>query len=226
MSSARVSFASESTISFPSMAQWLCSKNVFFYRSISRRSSWYSKWEVSHHLHLKSLARNRLSQSWLHHVVLAPCVNNSPVMAVALAAKMVLLPRIFQTGGGKLFGRSANGGWWPPLPPLSRLSWFRLWILPHVTLEHHGNHWIWGWESFGVIKHLLTPAVRLCCFGSYWWVPGGKLDFLERQINGVDLCRAYSCLYRETNERCWGSGYASSSTTYKSQEVWSNSCRA
>ena len=129
MSWLRVSFASWSTISFPSTPQWLGTQQKRTHVPLSLNAQREEIPDLANERVVSIFAFNCLqARHWVrvdYDILLYPCANNSSV------PMRLLLPQqqrwycylgVFWTAGRKSSHHSGNGGWWPLLPPLSRQS--------------------------------------------------------------------------------------------------------
>ena len=204
----RVSFASWSTLSFPSMPQWLGiqQKRTCVPISLSNQGR-FMIWQIKGFaVSSPSIAWNRtLSKSrQLHSDGLGPCVGNSSAPDWWLwphLRRWCCYLAVFWTAGNRSH-HSGNGGWWPLLPPLSRSFWSHQCRLQHVVLSLgflSGDHAF----TYSLNKAVSLGIIIVCS----WWKVGCPQG--ADQI-GIDLCRGHGFAYFQTNGRGRGLGHASS----------------
>ena len=108
-------------------------------------------------------------------------------MAVALAAKMVLLFGSLLDSWRQVVSPFRKWWWWSLLAPT-----FSLIFDPSVYTSSCGprsSRYSLNlvWASSLVIIHLLTPSMRLCLLRSYSCVPGGKVGVFRRQTISTSI---------------------------------------
>ena len=180
-----------------------CTGHQCFYHPILWGGWWYNMWDGCQFLHPLSPASMALDQSrLLHHVVLAPCTNNSPLgggcslgsndgavdresfVSVA-ACLLTILEMVVDLGSVSVD--------------------FIKWPLGVTILIEFDMGFLSGEHTF---VHSFNGAVSLRVVPTYsWWKIGFPLRTNEISI---DFSKDRSCVYLESNRMCGGSGHATS----------------